>query len=80
MNTLLSNIEMSEVEVFKTNVDDPAVANGLLVELRALYPQAKLNFALDDCDKILRAQSDALDFGCVADHLKSKGYRCEVLE
>jgi hypothetical protein len=75
-----SNIDTPTVEVFKTNVQDAVTADRLLTELHSLYPDAKFNFALDDSDKILRAQSSSLDFGQVADHLKSRGFLCEVLE
>lgn len=75
-----SNIDTPTVEVFKTDVQDAATANRLLAELHALYPDSKFNFALDDCDKILRAQSSSLDFDRVADHLKSRGFFCEALE
>jgi hypothetical protein len=68
------------VEVFKTNVQDAETATTLLAELHTLYPEARFNFALDDCDKILRAECDSLDFQCVAEHLRSRGHQCEVLE
>jgi hypothetical protein len=44
------------VEVFKTNVTDNADATRLLSCIHARFPEYKTNFALDDCDRILRVQ------------------------
>lgn len=44
------------VEVFKTNVTDAADATWLLMCIHTRFPEYKANFALDDCDRILRVQ------------------------
>jgi hypothetical protein len=71
---------MPAVEVFKTDVLKVETASQLLSELRALFPHGKFNFALDDCDKILRAEGDSIDFHEVARHLHGKGHQCVALE
>ncbi len=42
------------VEVFKTNVNDELLAFEIIKKLNGLFPTYKINFDLDDCDKILR--------------------------
>lgn len=42
------------VEVFKTNVIDTVDAKKIIDEIHDNYAHYKANFALDDCDRILR--------------------------
>jgi hypothetical protein len=46
------------VEIFKTNVNNKRLAAKMLKELSASFPCCCFNFDLDDCDRILRVQSD----------------------
>lgn len=68
------------VEVFKTNVTRQSQALGLLVLLRQYFPKSKLNFDLDDCDKILRIQGDEFCPLKIAELLKANGFECYVLD
>jgi hypothetical protein len=45
------------VEIFKTNVTNERLASRVLKTLRAGLPCYHFNFDLEDCDRILRAQS-----------------------
>lgn len=67
------------IEVFKTNVDSIAASQELHAQLQFLFPSCKINFDLDDCDRILRIEG--LDFNAetVAEILSSRNYTCEVL-
>jgi hypothetical protein len=47
------------VEVFKTDVCDKAQAEEILAMLKGNFTEYKVNFDLEDCDKILRVQSFA---------------------
>ena len=69
-----------KVEVFKTNVADPEQAKWLADQIERNFANCKVNFDLDDCDRILRVvfegkiQSDLLiellkDVGCIAEVL-----------
>ena len=49
------------VEVFKTNVTADADADLLITELHKAFPSYKVNFDLDDCDRILRVKSISAD-------------------
>jgi hypothetical protein len=42
------------VEVFKTNVEELKASKQIIQVLLEQFPSHKINFDLDDCDKILR--------------------------
>jgi len=46
------------VEIFKTNVNGKRLAGQVLKSLRFHLPDFYFNFDLDDCDRILRVQTD----------------------
>ncbi|MBL7817877.1 MAG: hypothetical protein JNL70_22905 [Saprospiraceae bacterium] len=46
------------VEVFKTNVQTQEQADGIIEHLLVLFPNSKIGFDLEDCDKVLRVESD----------------------
>jgi hypothetical protein len=68
------------VEVFKTNVNRQSQAQGLLTLLRQYFPQSRVNFDLDDCDKILRIQGDEFCPLKITELLKTNGFECYVLD
>jgi hypothetical protein len=68
------------VEVFKTNVEDRSAANQITADLYKILPSSRINFDLEDCDKILRVETEELVPEEVAGVLICRGYMCEVLE
>jgi hypothetical protein len=48
------------VEIFKTNVTNKKLAEKVLKTLHARLPAYHFNFDLEDCDRILRAQSEVV--------------------
>lgn len=46
------------VEIFKTNVNGKKAAGRVLKALHMHLPACTFNFDLEDCDRILRAQSE----------------------
>jgi len=66
------------VEVFKTDVTSETEADMLLAVLQKKYPEARINFDLQDCDRILRIKG-TVSTKDVVDILISKGYFCEEL-
>lgn len=52
------------VEIFRTNVKNKRLAGKVLKALSLHLPAFKFNFDLDDCDRILRAQSDGCPVEC----------------
>jgi hypothetical protein len=53
------NPQECRIEIFKTNVNTKRQAQQVLKSLQACLPDYCFNFDLDDCDRILRAQSSS---------------------
>ena len=68
------------VEVFKTNIHDETSANKIIVEMFEALSGFKINFDLDDCDKILRVESDKVIPEDIVKIINCRGFSCEVLE
>jgi hypothetical protein len=68
------------VEVFKTNVQRKGEAKMLLLKLVQLSPEHKINFDLDDCDRILRVQRKNISSEKIFQLLIKEKYQCTVLE
>jgi len=68
------------VEVFKTNVQELDQSKTLIQKLLEHFPKSKINFDLDDCDKILRAEGSDIQPEKMIEVLNSNGYQCRVLE
>lgn len=71
---------MRIVEVFKTNVREPAESQRLIGQLLAHLPGRRINFDLSDCDRILRVEGESVCPETVARILHTAGFHCEVLE
>jgi hypothetical protein len=67
------------VEVFKTNVHQHNHAIMLLSILLEQFPMFKINFDLEDCDRILRVEGTNISAQKIIELLRSSGYQCEVL-
>jgi hypothetical protein len=67
------------IEVFKTNVQTQERAQIVLSMLAGTFPSFKINFDLDDTDKILKVQGENIRAELITGLLKEKGYQCEVL-
>ncbi len=68
------------VEVFKTNVQRKGEAKKLLLKLVQLYPEHKINFDVNDCDKILRVQGKNISAEEIIQLLHKENYQCNVLD
>lgn len=67
------------VLVFKTSVETPRHVEVLKPLLDLTAGKGQWNFALDDCDHILRILS-AVDPAAAIGLLKANGYECSELE
>jgi hypothetical protein len=69
------------VEVFKTNVTDLHLATAIIEMIHKTFTGYKANFDLEDCDKILRIQSDGeiIEHSLLIGLLKDYGFCAEVL-
>jgi hypothetical protein len=67
------------VEVFKTNVNQIELCPTLIGQVLACYPKSKVNFDIEDCDKILRVEAEHIIPEKIIEILNANGYSCEVL-
>ncbi len=68
------------VEVFKTNVCEVKKSNIIFQKLRKHFPENKINFDLEDCDKILRVEGNNIFSEKIIEILKEEGHFCEILD
>ncbi len=73
-------MQLTAIEVFKTNIDDKETALRVSLELMYVYPGIRVNFDLDDCDNILRIEGHGFNVLAVINTVKNFGHHCEVLE
>jgi hypothetical protein len=67
------------IEIFKTNVDT-SIAPELLTQLQHHFPSCKINFDLDDCDRILRIEGHEFCKTTIIKLISSSNCMCKVLE
>jgi hypothetical protein len=68
------------VEVFKTNVSDIDQAKFITSRIKKTFVTYHINFDLDDCDKILRVESqDGIQSTSLIELLRDFGIQAEVL-
>lgn len=68
------------IEVFKTNVEKTNDASNIIDLLLEHFPGSKINFDLQDCDKILRVEGKDFSNDKVMTLLHKSGFHCEILE
>ena len=68
------------VEIFKTNVQKESDRDYILASIKNQFPDYKINFDLEDCDKILRIEGIDLQYDNVVDYVNRLGYTCVRLE
>ena len=68
------------IEVFKTDVQKHSQANKLIALLHEHFPNIKINFDLQDCDKILRVEGVNFMPEKVTLLVKENGFICKTLE
>ena len=72
---------MNSIEIFKTNVALKSKAQQLIEELSYRFPDYKVNFDLEDCDRILRVESasGAVKISSIMNWLRDKHIECNIL-
>lgn len=68
------------VVVFKTDVPDKSQADKLIEALSTEFPSCRINFDLDDCDRVLRIEGNTIESSTIANLVLAKGVFCEALE
>lgn len=67
------------VEVFKTNIQDSQIASRVIQELQKKFPEATINFDLNDCDNILRVEHHENIAEKVIQVVENLNHYCEIL-
>ena len=65
--------------MFKTNVQTMEQSEKLVFKLLQQFPTLKINFDLEDCDKILRVENVYVPIEDIVELLISADIDCEVL-
>lgn len=68
------------VEIFKTDVQGLIAADMLVRSLCRRFPSYRINFDLEDCDRILRVEGVQVDNNEFVQAMRDSGYRCTALE
>lgn len=68
------------IEVFKTNVEATGDAGNLIDLLLQHFPGSRINFDLQDCDKILRVEGKDIETNKVLLLVTKNGFYCERLD
>ncbi len=68
------------VEVFKTNVAETHQAIRLTEILSSHFPLFRIDFDIEDCDRILRVEGHRVLPDQIIAILDANGYHCHVLE
>lgn len=68
------------VFVFKTNVRECELAQQVTQKLLSCFPHCKINFDLQDCDKILRVEGHEVEPEKIIEVLTGRGFECHTLE
>lgn len=68
------------VEVFKTNVQRESDKDYVIAVIKTQFPDYKINFDLEDCDKILRVEGIDLQCDNIIDYVNCLGYLCKRLD
>ncbi len=76
---LLKRDLLKMVEVFKTNVQEVVESEKIIQSLLEQFPSCKINFDLEDCDKILRVEGKLIEVDKIIEKMKTHGYWCETL-
>jgi hypothetical protein len=67
------------VEVFKTNVQETSHADSLVALLHQHFPGSRVNFDLEDCDKVLRVEGENFMAASIIELVSKRGFFCEEL-
>ena len=68
------------IEVFATDVNSPDEAKRIKGRLLVRFPGTRINFDLQDCDRVLRVEGSRFTAPEVIGILKEEGFLCRVLE
>jgi len=68
------------VEIFRTDVSKKTKERSILSTLQSEFPHLKINFDLDDCDRILRVEGKTISVDKIISLMEQQEYLCELLQ
>lgn len=68
------------VEIFKTNVQKESEKDYVIAVLQSQFADYKINFDLEDCDKILRVEGIDIQCDNIMDYVHCLGFTCVRLD
>lgn len=70
---------MKTVEIFRTDVNDGSNAEKIITFFLAIYPNYKINFDLEDCENILRFETNKqkVESEEIINYMVKLGHVCE---
>jgi len=68
------------IEVFKTNVENASDASSIVQVLLQHFPGSRVNFDLQDCDRILRVEGKDFCVETILTFMKENGFHCSILD
>lgn len=68
------------IEIFKTNIDNLFDAYSIAEDLSMLFPDSKINFDLEDKDKILRIEGNDINPLRIKEYVSSKNIEIDILQ
>ncbi len=68
------------IEVFKTNVQNETDTTIIIKNIQEYFYDHKINFDLEDCDKILRIEANKIESGKIIELLNILNFECVKLE
>ena len=68
------------IEVFQTNVQEVSQAEKIIDLLLQHFPESKINFDLEDCDKVLRIEGYNFIIPKIIKLVNETGFTCKVME
>lgn len=72
-------LSVSAIEIFRTTISDFEESEKIKKQLLTLFPTCRINFDLQDCDRILRVEGQFSSEIVIA-ILQSQRYECEILD
>ncbi|RZJ24462.1 MAG: hypothetical protein EOO48_14485 [Flavobacterium sp.] len=68
------------LEVFKTDIENSADALFIQQQLYRYFPDCRIVFDLEDCDRILKISGGHFVADKVQNLVRANGFACEVLD
>ena len=68
-----------DVAIFRTNVHEETTAGEVIAYLQSYLPDHRINFDLDDNDRILRVAGPTVSVESITTWMAERGFTCEAL-